>query len=45
MRLLLILVVDVSKGYGDFVFMDSEKNVLEDCFCFDDNVEGYNIFK
>jgi len=42
---LLILSVDVSKGYGDFVLLDADKRVLENRFRLDDNVEGHRILK
>lgn len=45
MRSPLILAVDVSKGYGDFVLMDSDKSVVEDCFRLDDNAEGHSTLK
>lgn len=41
----LILTVDVSKGYGDFVLMNIHKHVLEDCYRLDDNAEGHRTLK
>jgi transposase len=34
------LGIDVSKGYADFMLLDSERNVLEGNFQLDDNKEG-----
>lgn len=33
---------DVSKGYADFVFLDSEKNIIENNFQLDDTFSGHN---
>ena len=35
------LGIDVSKGYSDFVLMDSGKRKLEKCFQLDDNLSGH----
>ena len=34
---------DVSKGYGDFIIMDSEKTIIESNFQLDDTFEGHNF--
>lgn len=34
------LGIDVSKGYADFILLDSERNVLEESFQLDDNKAG-----
>jgi len=41
----LILGVDVSKGYGDFVLVDAQKQVLEPRFRLDDNRQGHDTLK
>ncbi|MCB9080163.1 MAG: hypothetical protein H6555_00450 [Lewinellaceae bacterium] len=41
----LILGVDVSKGYGDFVLVDAQKQVMEPRFRLDDNRLGHNTLK
>lgn len=33
---------DVSKGYADFVFLDSDKNIVENNFQLDDTFQGHN---
>ena len=33
---------DVSKGYADFVILDSDKNIIEDYFQLDDTFHGHN---
>ncbi len=33
---------DVSKGYADFVILDSDKNIIEDNFQLDDTFNGHN---
>lgn len=42
MKTTLILAIDVSKGYGDFVLLDTNKQVLEPRFRLDDNTEGHS---
>jgi transposase len=39
----LIVAVDVSKGYGDFVVLDTNKEVKEPHFRLDDNQQGHQI--
>lgn len=36
------LGVDVSKGYADFIILDSGRNPIEDSFQFDDTAEGHH---
>lgn len=36
------LGIDVSKGYADFILLDSNKNIVEKDFQFDDTFEGHN---
>lgn len=36
------LGVDVSKGYADFIILDSGRNPVEDSFQFDDTAEGHS---
>jgi transposase len=38
------LGIDVSKGYADFVFLDSEKTKIEADFQLDDTFTGHTIF-
>jgi len=45
MKSTLVLGVDVSKGYGDFVLLDVYKKVVEASFRLDDNKEGHDILK
>jgi transposase len=45
MKTTLILGVDVSKGYGDFVLLDADKKVLENRFRLDDNHQGHTALK
>jgi transposase len=33
---------DVSKGYADFIILDSDKNIIEDNFQLDDTFNGHN---
>ena len=33
---------DISKGYGDFIIMDSKKNIVESAFQLDETFEGHN---
>ena len=35
---------DVSKGYADFIILDSSKKILEPVFQLDDTFEGHNQF-
>ncbi len=37
------LGIDVSKGYADFVILDSGKNVIVDNFQLDDTFKGHNV--
>lgn len=41
MKPVLILGLDVSKGYGDFVLIDARKKVLEERFRLDDDKQGH----
>jgi transposase len=45
MKSTLVLGVDVSKGYGDFVLLDAHKRVVEPPFRLDDNKQGHDILK
>jgi transposase len=45
MNTTLILGLDVSKGYGDFVLLNIHKRVLEDRFRLDDNGPGHAVLK
>ena len=36
------LGIDVSKGYADFILLDSNKNIIEKNFQLDDTFEGHN---
>lgn len=38
----IIIGVDVSKGYGDFIAIDSDKKVLAELFQLDDNKAGHS---
>jgi transposase len=35
---------DVSKGYADFLILDSDKKIIEPVFQLDDTFEGHNQF-
>ena len=37
------LGIDVSKGYADFIILDSERNPVEDGFQLDDTAEGHRL--
>jgi len=37
------LGIDVSKGYADFVLIDSQKNIIEKNFQLDDTFQGHNL--
>ena len=37
------LGIDVSKGYADFILIDSQKNVVEKNFQLDDTFQGHNL--
>lgn len=37
------LGIDVSKGYADFVLIDSKKNIIEKNFQLDDTFQGHNL--
>lgn len=45
MKSTVVLALDVSKGYGDFVLLDTDKQVLEEQFRLDDNRRGHTILK
>jgi len=45
MKSTLVLGLDVSKGYGDFVLLDTCKKVVEESFRLDDNKQGHDILK
>ena len=37
----IIVAADVSKGYGDFIVIDSDKKLLMELFQLDDNKAGH----
>ncbi|MDP3831269.1 MAG: IS110 family transposase [Ignavibacteriaceae bacterium] len=37
------LGIDISKGYADFVLIDSQKNIVEKNFQLDDTFQGHNL--
>lgn len=45
MKSVLILGLDVSKGYGDFVLIDAHKKELEERFRLDDDRQGHTTLK
>src|SRR6266542_3802552 len=41
----LYVGIDVSKGYGDFVMLDEQKQKQEPLFQLDDNIQGHEQLK